>query len=377
MDDSAIHYRKDRFIIRFAKCCKSVLRILFVIINNVYCIPTYVVWMVVLYPVKVCCPDLYWRIEGLFFHWLLAMVAMWSWSAGYDVVEVGDDIRNCLEEKTLVVANHQSTADVPLLMATFNAKRNILPHLMWIMDRVFKFTNFGIVSVLHQDFFIVSGKDRREASLTALRKHLHSSFIPRHRKWIVLFPEGGFLRKRRATSQRFAQKNNLPILKNVSLPRVGALRVIMENIGYTHEVVELENEEKPVRNHTDASKIRWVVDITIAYPRGEPLDLPTIITGSRPPCRTILFYRVYKSSEIPLDKEEMTNWLYKIFQEKEEMLEKFYTTGVFPTNEYCQSPTPERLVVQNNLRFIILHLFFITSTYVHYHAITSFLSYMW
>lgn len=41
-------------------------------------------------------------------------------------------------------------------MTTFNAKPNVLPNLMWIMDRIFKFTNFGIVSILHQDFFIVS-----------------------------------------------------------------------------------------------------------------------------------------------------------------------------------------------------------------------------
>jgi lysophosphatidylglycerol acyltransferase 1 len=27
---------------------------------------------------------------------------------------------------------------------------------MWIMDRIFKYTNFGIVSILHEDFFIVS-----------------------------------------------------------------------------------------------------------------------------------------------------------------------------------------------------------------------------
>jgi lysophosphatidylglycerol acyltransferase 1 len=74
----------------------------------------------------------------------------------FAVVEMGDDIRTCLEERTLVIANHQSTADVPLLMATFNAKPNVLPNLMWIMDRIFKYTNFGIVSVLHQDFFIVS-----------------------------------------------------------------------------------------------------------------------------------------------------------------------------------------------------------------------------
>lgn len=48
---------------------------------------------------------------------------------------------------------------------------------------------------------------------------------------MVLFPEGGFLRKRRETSQRFALKNNLPVLQNVSLPRVGALQAIMGTVG--------------------------------------------------------------------------------------------------------------------------------------------------
>lgn len=45
---------------------------------------------------------------------------------------------------------------------------------------------------------------------------------------MVLFPEGGFLRKRREVSQRYAQKNNLPELKNVTLPRIGALKTIFE-----------------------------------------------------------------------------------------------------------------------------------------------------
>lgn len=74
----------------------------------------------------------------------------------YLVVEVGDDISECVDDKTLVIANHQSTADVPFLMACFNTRKNVLPNLMWIMDRLFKYTNFGIVSVIHQDFFIMS-----------------------------------------------------------------------------------------------------------------------------------------------------------------------------------------------------------------------------
>lgn len=64
--------------------CKVIIRILFVIINNIYCIPTYCVWMVIFFPLRKLHPDIYWKLEGLFFHWLLAMVSMWSWSAGYD-----------------------------------------------------------------------------------------------------------------------------------------------------------------------------------------------------------------------------------------------------------------------------------------------------
>lgn len=48
-------------------------------------------------------------------------------------------------------------------------------------------------------------------------------------------------------------------------------------------------------------EISWVLDITIAYPQGKPIDLPTIITGSRPPCETVLFYRLFPSSVVSFD----------------------------------------------------------------------------
>lgn len=47
---------------------------------------------------------------------------------------------------------------------------------------------------------------------------------------MVLFPEGGFLHKRLEVSQKYAAKMNFPFLKNVTLPRVGALKAIMEVI---------------------------------------------------------------------------------------------------------------------------------------------------
>lgn len=107
-------------------------------------------------PVRRYAPEVFYRIEGYMFSWLLAMVSMWSWSAGYFIVEQGDDITRCLNKRTLVVVNHQSTADVPILMAAFNAKPGVFNNIMWIMDRMFKYTNFGVVSSFHMDFFIAS-----------------------------------------------------------------------------------------------------------------------------------------------------------------------------------------------------------------------------
>lgn len=63
---------------------KAIVRIAIVILNNIYCIPTYTIWMMLLLPLKWFNQKLYYKIEGKIFHWLLSVVAMWSWTAGYD-----------------------------------------------------------------------------------------------------------------------------------------------------------------------------------------------------------------------------------------------------------------------------------------------------
>ncbi|KAI4463166.1 1-acylglycerol-3-phosphate acyltransferase-related [Holotrichia oblita] len=335
---------------------KAIFRLCFILLNNAYCIPTYVMWMILLSPIRKINPDAFWRIEGYFFHWLLAMVSMWSWSAGYDVVEVGDDITDCIDEKTLVIANHQSTADVPFLMACFNTRKNILPNLMWIMDRHHSSTVLNAKK--HPQ-----GKTNREKSLQALITHITESYIPRKRHWMVLFPEGGFLRKRRAVSQRYAQKNNLPILQHVSLPRVGALKAIMATVG--PNTLANNNSTHVKDSPKNCESIRWVLDITIAYPNGQPLDLGTIIFGNRPPCKTTLFYRVYHCRDIPQNEEEQTKWLYKLFEEKETMLDVFYKTGKFPVTQFSQNPVQPHVVGSRLFTIFNFASIFITSTYVH------------
>lgn len=45
-------------------------------------------------------------------------------------------------------------------------------------------------------------------------------------------------------------------------------------------------------------QFEYVLDVTIGYPNGVPLDLPNIVHGLRDPCQTYFFYRLYHSSEV-------------------------------------------------------------------------------
>lgn len=135
---------------------RAILRILFIILNNLYCLPTYLVWMAMLWPLKIINSKMYYKIEGMLYTWLFNMITVWGHSAGYGVLEYGDQPEKYFENRALVISNHQSTGDVPVLMAAFNAKPMVVPNIMWVMDAIFKYTNFGIVCSYHQDFFIES-----------------------------------------------------------------------------------------------------------------------------------------------------------------------------------------------------------------------------
>lgn len=311
---------------------RALLRFTFMFINNCVAIPSYCLYLLALQPLRVWDSATFWYLEGVMFKWLLAMVSSWGWIAGYTVTEWGDDVRPIAEEEAMVIVNHQSTGDVCTLMMCLQDKGTVVRKMMWLMDHVFKYTNFGLVSLIHGDFFIRQGKAHRDKQLVYLKEHLDRYYHSRDRKWIVLFPEGGFLRKRRETSQLFAKKNALPHLTHVTLPRVGATQVILKTLA-----AQQENGSLPVdgRNNNQSGvnkckNLQWVIDVTIAYPKARPMDIQTWIFGYRPPTVTHVHYRMYPIKEVPLEAEALTHWLYQRFVEKEQLLEHFYNTGVFP-----------------------------------------------
>ncbi|KAM9551297.1 acyl-CoA:lysophosphatidylglycerol acyltransferase 1-like isoform 1-T2 [Salvelinus alpinus] len=352
----------------------SFLRFFFVFINNCVAIPSYCLYCILLQPLRVMDSRTFWLIEGIMFKWMLAMVSQWGWVAGYTVMEWGDDVRPLSEEEAMVIVNHQATGDVCTLMMCLQDKGTVVRKMMWLMDHVFKYTNFGLVSLIHGDFFIRQGKAYRDKQLIYLKDHLDRYYHSRDRKWIVLFPEGGFLRKRRETSQAFAKKNSLPHLTHVTLPRLGATQVILKTLGPQQENGCLGTEASTVHPSQSGSKpkgLQWVVDVTIAYSKARPMDIQTWIFGYRPPTVTHVHYRVYPIKEVPVETKPLTDWLYQRFVEKEDLLAHFYETGAFPPPK-GQKEAVSRAMTLDPVQLCVIQFLAFASGYLWYSVLQYF-----
>lgn len=108
-----------------------------------------------------------------------------------------------------------------------------------------------------------------------------------------------------------------------------------------------------------------IVDVTIAYPDGYPLGLFDILSAWREPCTTHVHYKIYDINELPSDPEELRQWMYKLYFDKEMLLEDFYRKGSFPRSGAASTPVGKpRELMHDPMRFILLHFFFIASTYL-------------
>ncbi|XP_018118067.1 acyl-CoA:lysophosphatidylglycerol acyltransferase 1 isoform X3 [Xenopus laevis] len=275
------------------------------------------------------------------------------------VVEWGDNVHSISEDEAVMLVNHQSTGDVCTLMMCLQDKGTVVRQMMWLMDHIFKYTNFGIVSLVHGDFFIRQGKAYRDQQLVLLKDHLEKYYRSRDRKWIILFPEGGFLRKRRETSQLYAKKNSLPHLTHVTLPRLGATQVILNTL------LAQQQNGTPTAGITEVKErkqkgLQWVIDATIGYPNAHPIDIQTWILGYRQPTVTHVYYRIYPIKDVPMETEALTDWLYKRFVEKEDLLAHFYETGAFPPLKGQSKTSSRQMTLSNTWLFLVQSLAFLS-----------------
>jgi hypothetical protein len=125
----------------------------------------------------------------------------------------------------------------------------------------------------------------------------------------MTFAEGTRVRPEKiARSREYAEKQGMKPLEHVLIPRTK---------GFVASVQSL-------RGHVDA-----VYDLTIGYVGG----VPTLRQWIKGYVRKVhLDVRRYGIDALPEDGEALSDWLIKRFEEKDRLLDSFYSNGVFPAN---------------------------------------------
>lgn len=119
-----------------------------------------------------------------------------------------------------------------------------------------------------------------------------------------------------------------------------------------------------------------IVDVTIAYPGGKPLGLFDILSAWREPCTTHVHYKIFDINQLPTDPENLRQWMYTLYIAKEKLLEEFYLTGAFPRCGAGSKPVGKpRELLHDPMRFLLLHFFFIASTYLFWTTCSNAYSY--
>ena len=239
----------------------------------------------------------------------------------------------------IVVANH-STAGDPLALFVLGHRLRRIGNMRFMVKGVlFLFPVLGLAAYFLDFIFLRRKWNQDQVSIRRMFHSMVESTTHKRHFWICLFPEGTRLTPDKLReSQAFAAAKQLPQLRHVLIPRVKGLQMTLELL----------------RHNVDA-----LIDVTIAYsvrkhPASSPSDRACAEDAGhlanlgeiRPGLGDLLLYRSAERDwpvhmhvrVIPIadifadgDSEKgISEWIIKLYQEKDALLEHFNTHGCFP-----------------------------------------------
>ncbi|PXF45184.1 putative 1-acyl-sn-glycerol-3-phosphate acyltransferase 5 [Gracilariopsis chorda] len=218
-------------------------------------------------------------------------------------------------ESALVVCNHRSWADTVVI---YSLARQVRMHgdVKFLAKRsLLVFPVYGFAGwVLDVVIFI---KRQSTSAGRRLNRMFSSLTDPRRRQapyWLISYLEGTrFTHAKRQNAVEFAKKRDLKVLEEVLQPRTK---------GFISTV------------HALRTNAQAVYDITIGYTQSENGDMdPTFKQMYLTPARKDRVIHVHQRriplSDLPQDDEELKNWVYRLYEQKDELLKAFRTNGCF------------------------------------------------
>ncbi|KAF9196092.1 hypothetical protein BGZ50_002072 [Haplosporangium sp. Z 11] len=136
--------------------------------------------------------------------------------------------------------------------------------------------------------------------------------------WLVVFPEGTVISKgTRKRSIAFAEKAGLKDHRHVLLPRTSGLFVCVNKL---------------------RGSVEYLYDATVGYSGinygeipEELYPLPGLYVNMAQPKEIHMHLRRFAIKDIPESEPEFIEWVRNRWQEKDDLMEEFYTKGEFPS----------------------------------------------
>lgn len=296
-----------------------------------------------------------------------------------------------LKRRSIIIANHQiytdwvflwwltSTADlagnifimlkkslesIPILGYGMRNFRFIFLSRKWAQDKITLNNSLGTIDANSRGVGPLSGVRPLRVDDDG-EMHWDVSKTDETKTWpyiLLLFPEGTNLSAAtRRRSASFAEKVGKQPFRHVLLPHSTGLRSSLTLLKPSVEVV---------------------YDVTIGYSGvgrndyGELIyRLPNIFLKGQTPKLVDMHIRAFNVSDIPVDDEEAFNqWLYGVWKEKDDLMEKYYQTGSFASD-----PELNQIVVGglNVNRLPVLITSFLPSAVVLFFILVTYIIYSW
>uniref|UniRef100_A0A914VC32 Phospholipid/glycerol acyltransferase domain-containing protein n=1 Tax=Plectus sambesii TaxID=2011161 RepID=A0A914VC32_9BILA len=251
-------------------------------------------------------------------------------ASGTNIVEFGEDVSTLTERRCLVVCNHLGLFDHFILMVAMHNKGTVPERYLWLIYNIWQWTPLGLMWILHGNYFINGGAHQRERLLGDFGDHLKRNFWTYDYRWIVMYPEGSRLFLAQEGSQKFAKKHGYPDLKHCALPRVGAAKVVLDICGP-------KAKNGTTSDHSsDHKSIEYVIDVTLGYSKGRVPELGSAMMNEWPgnDSNVAIHYSVHKVTSDLVDNEDnLRDFFFKMWVEKEKKLEYFYEHGKFDKHD--------------------------------------------
>ncbi len=212
-----------------------------------------------------------------------------------------------IRENAFVTANHQSIADIMVLLTlSWRCKR--LGDTKWFVKDILKYlpgVGWGMLFI--DCVFLKRDWTRDRGFVMDLFAKFEREDIP---LFLVSFLEGTRLTQaKQARAQAFAADRGLHVPQHTLVPRTKGFVATMHGL----------------RGHLDA-----VYDVTLGYPDGVPSLFDCFVAKPR---RIEVHVSRFPIDSISSDDEAMEEWVFERYEEKDRLMAALAETGRFPGEE--------------------------------------------